>query len=158
MFDIIFIYVVEKIYYIGPTCNSRLQIIKFSFVWSAHPKKVGCTNFKNSHLFNCKELEDAPHINENGLMRNISLLWVYLQMFGLIPLNSSICIGHQDSTHKGVEDHVTLCISFNVKGFNGNHQMHEGLYVLHIHIININKEEDSTIYSSYQWNQGPQHH
>ena len=41
MFDILFIYVVDKNYYLGPTCNSKLQIIKFSFVWSAHPTQNG---------------------------------------------------------------------------------------------------------------------
>ena len=63
----------EKKYYLEPTCNSKLQIIKFSFVWSDHPKKVGYTNFKNPYLFNRKELEDDPHINGNGLTRTISV-------------------------------------------------------------------------------------
>ena len=36
--------------------------------------------------------------------------------------------------------------------------MHEGFNGLHIHILNINKEAFSTIYSSYQGYQGPQHH
>lgn len=30
----------------GPTCNSKLQIIKFSFVWSAHPKRWGTPTSK----------------------------------------------------------------------------------------------------------------
>ena len=119
---------------------------------------MGYTNFKNSYLFNRKELEDAPHINENGLTRTISLWWVYLQILGPIFLNSSICIGHKDSTLKGAKYHVTLCISSKVKGFNGPHQRHGGFNGIHIHILNINKEEFSTIYSSYQGYQGPQHH
>ena len=53
---------------IGLTCNSKLQIIKFSFVWSAYSKKWGTPTSK-IHLFNHKELEYAPHINENGLTR-----------------------------------------------------------------------------------------
>ena len=119
---------------------------------------MGYTNFKNSYLFNRKELEDAPHINGNGLTRTIYLGWGFLQILGLIPLNSSICTEHQDSTHKGAKDHVTLCISFKVKGFNGHHQRHEGFNGLHIHILNIKKDEVSTVYSSYQGYQGSQHH
>ena len=118
---------------------------------------MGYTNFKNSYLFNCKELEDSPHINKNGLKRNIPLWWVYFQTLGLIPLHSSIYTGHQDSTHRGAKYHVTLCISSKVKGFNGNHQRHEGFNGLHIHKLHINKD-GSTIYSSYQGYQGPQHH
>ena len=60
----------------------------------------------------------------------------------------------KDSTHKGAKDHVTLCISSKVKGFNGHHQRHEEFNGLHIHILNINKEEVSTVYLSYQGNQG----
>ena len=30
----------------GPTCNSKLQIIKFSFVWSADPKRWGSPTSK----------------------------------------------------------------------------------------------------------------
>ena len=115
---------------------------------------MGYPNFKNSYLFKRKELEDAPHINRNGLMRTISLWWVYLKILGLILLNSSICTGHQDSTHKGAKDHVTLCISSKVKGLNGHHKRHERFSGLHIHILNINKEEVSTIYLSYQGYQG----
>ena len=148
----------DKIHYLGSTCNSNLQIIKFSFVLVGWPKRVGYTNFKNSYLFNRKELEDAPHINGNGLTRTISLWWVYLQILGLIPLNSSICTGHQDSTHKDAKDHVTLCKSSKVKGFNGHHQRHEGFDGHHIHRLHINKEEGSIIYSSYQGCQGPQYH
>ena len=37
-------------------------------------------------------------------------------------------------------------------------QRHEGFDGLHIHRLRINKEEGSTIYSSYQGYQGPQHH
>ena len=33
----------------GPACNSKLQIIKFSFVWSADPKKWG-TPTSNFHI------------------------------------------------------------------------------------------------------------
>ena len=29
-----------------PTCNSKLQIIKFSFVWSADPKRQGTPTSK----------------------------------------------------------------------------------------------------------------
>ena len=134
--------------------QSKLQRIKFSFVWSAHPKRRGTPTSK-IHLFNCKELEDTPHINGNTMTRNISLWWVYFQTLSLIPLNSSICIGHQDSKHKGAKDHVTLCISSKGKGFNGHHQRHEGFNGLPIHRLHINKEEGSTIYSSYQGYQGP---
>ena len=35
------------------------------------------------------------HINGNGLTSTSSLWWVYLQIIGLIPLNSSICLGLQ---------------------------------------------------------------
>ena len=94
----------------------------------------------------------------NGLKINISLWWVYFQIIGLIPLNSQICIGHQDSTHKGAKDHVTLCISSKVKGFNGHHQGHEAFDGIHIHRLHITKEQGSTIYSSYQGYQGLQHH
>ena len=76
------------------TCNSKLQIIKFSFVLSAHPKRWGTPNSK-VHLLNCKELEYDPHINENGLTRTIPLQWVYFQILCLIPLNSLICSGLQ---------------------------------------------------------------
>ena len=64
----------------------------------------------------------------------------------------------KDSTHKGAKDHATLCISSKVKGFNGHHKMHEEFYGIHIHRLHINKEEGSTIYSSYKGYQGPQHH
>ena len=113
-------------------------------------KKVGYTNFKNSYLFNCKELEDAPHINGKGLNMTISLWWVYVKILGLIPLNYSIYIGHQDSTQKGAKDHVRLCIVSKVKGFNGHHQRYERLNGIQIHILNINKEYSSTIYLSYK--------
>ena len=82
MFDIVFIYFVDKTYYLGPTFNSNLQIIKLSFVWLAHPKRWGTPTY--SYLFNHKELQDAPHINGNGLMRTISLLCFYLTKFNKI--------------------------------------------------------------------------
>ena len=116
------------------------------------PKKVGYTNFKNLYLFNRKELEDSLDINRNGLIRNISLWLFSFKILCSIPLNSSICTRHQDSTPKGTKDHVTLCISSN-----GHHQGHEGFYGIHIHKIQI-KKEGSTIYSSYQGYRGPQHH
>ena len=72
----------------GPTCN--LQIIKFSFVWLAHPKRLGTPTSK-IHISS----KDDPHINGNGLTMTISLWWVYLQILGLRPLNSSICSGLQ---------------------------------------------------------------
>ena len=56
-------------------------------------QKGGYTNFKNSYLFNHKELEDAPHINVNRLMRTISIWWVYFQFLCLIILNYSIFLG-----------------------------------------------------------------
>ena len=46
IFNILCIYFVQKNYYLGPTCNSKLQIIKFSFVWSAHPKRWGTPTSK----------------------------------------------------------------------------------------------------------------
>ena len=103
-------------------------------------------------------VEYAPHINGNGLTSTISLWWVYLEILGPIPSHYSICTGHQDSTHKCYEYHVTLCISSKVKVFNGHHQRHEGFNGIHIHILKSNKEQVSTIYSSYQGYQGPQHH
>ena len=118
------------------------------------PKKVRYTNLKNPYLFNHKELEDSPHINRNLFTMNISVWWVYLKSLGLIPLNSSICIGHQESTQKGAKDHVSLCIVSKVKGFNGHPQRYERFNGIHIHILNINKEEASTIYLSYQGYQG----
>ena len=42
-----------------------------------------------------------------------------------------------------------------VKGFNGHHQKHEQFNGIHIHILHINKEDGSTIYSSYQGYQKP---
>ena len=128
MFDILLIQVVDKNYYLGPTCNSKLQIIKISFVQSAHPKRWGSPTSK-IHLFNYKELEDDPHINGNGLMRTISLLWVYFQILFLIPLNSSICPGRQRPTHEGAKDHTTNYKSFNVF-INISRHVH-GIY-LHI--------------------------
>ena len=77
-----------------------------------------------------------------------------MQILGVIPLNSSICIGHQDSTQEGAKDHVSLCIVSKVKGFNEHRQRYERFNGIHIHILNINKEEASTIYLSYQGYQG----
>ena len=46
----------------------------------------------------------------------------YLQIIGLIPLIHQFVQDFKDFTHKGAKDHVTLCISSKVKGFNGHHQ------------------------------------
>ena len=137
----------------------QFEITNICFVlFGQLTQKDGVHQHQNSSLFNCKELEDAPYIIGNGLTRTIFLWWVYVKILGLIPLNYSICTGHQDSTHKGVKDHVSLCISSKVKGFNGHHQRNEGYDGVHINILHINKEEGSTIYSSYQGYQGTQHH
>ena len=93
--------------------------------------KVGYTNFKNSYIFNRKELDDAPHININFMLRTISLWWIYFKIIVLTPLHSLICTRHQDCTHKGVKDHVTLCISSKVKGFNVHHKRNYGFLLGH---------------------------
>ena len=95
MLDILFIWVVYKKYYLEPTCNSKLQIIKFSFFLVGSPKKVGYPNFKNSYLFNRKEPRDVPPTVGNGTARAISPWWVYFQSHGPIPLKYSICSGCQ---------------------------------------------------------------
>ena len=64
-----------------------------SLLFGRLTQKGGVHQLQNSHIFNRKELEDTTHINGNGLKMNISLLWVYLKIIGLILLNSSICLG-----------------------------------------------------------------
>ena len=63
----------DKIYYLGPTCDSKLQTIKLCFVWSTHPKRWGTPTSK-IHLFNHKELEDTP---PGMILRNHTYLKVY---------------------------------------------------------------------------------